>query len=142
MRRAGAAGAALLMTTMVLLAEERKPWPVPAGAKQRTNPVAATAASLREGGRFYRELCLICHGERGDGNGPWRDKLATDPSDFTDAKRIAAMTDGEIFWRLSKGRGLMPGFEKQLNERQRWSVVNHLRTFAKSQTQAAAQRAY
>lgn len=128
-----------LMTALVLAAglgaEERKPWPVPVEARQRKNPVTATAASLREGGRFYRELCLICHGEKGDGHGPWREKLATDPSDFTDGKRMNAMTDGELLWKLSQGRGLMSSFEKQLNERQRWSLVNYLRTLARPQRQ-------
>lgn len=111
-------------------AGEIKPWPVPAAAKARKNPVAATEASVREGARMYRQLCLICHGEKGDGHGPWRDRMATDPSDFTDARRMGVMTDGELFWRLSKGRGLMPGFEKQLNERQRWNLANYLRTLA------------
>lgn len=129
----GVAAALLLVASVA--AENRKTWPVPSEAKRRKNPVTATAASLREGGRFYRELCLICHGEKGDGNGPWREKLATDPSDFTDGKRMNVITDGELFWKLSKGRALMPSFEKQLNERQRWSLVNYLRTLARPQKQ-------
>ena len=119
---------ATLLLAAGAAADDHKPWPVPAEAKARKNPVEATEASVREGSKSYRQLCLICHGERGDGNGPWRDRMATDPSDFTDAKRMSAMTDGELFWRMSKGRGLMPGFEKQMNERQRWNLVNYLRT--------------
>ena len=119
---------ATLLLTAGAAAEDHKPWPAPAEAKQRKNPVDATEASVREGARMYRQLCLICHGEKGDGHGPWRDRMATDPSDFTDARRMGAMTDGELFWRMSKGRGLMPGFEKQMNERQRWNLVNYLRT--------------
>ena len=131
MRLVGAAAALLLVASVT--AGSREPWPVPTEAKQRKNPVTAAAASLREGGRFYRELCLICHGEKGDGHGPWRENLATDPSDFTHGKRMSAMTDGELFWKLSEGRGLMPSFEKQLSERQRWSLVNYLRTLARPQ---------
>jgi len=121
---------ATLLLAAGAAAEDHKPWPAPSGAKERKNPVESTAASLREGARSYRMLCLICHGEKGDGNGPWRDKMTTDPSDFTDAKRMSAMTDGELFWRMSKGRGVMPRFEKQSNERQRWNLVNYLRTLA------------
>jgi mono/diheme cytochrome c family protein len=120
----------LLLAGLAASAGEAKPWPVPRGARERKNPVAATAASLREGGRLYRELCLICHGEKGDGNGPWSERMATKPWDFTDARKMRAVTDGELFWRMSKGRELMPGFEKQLNERQRWTLVNYLRTLS------------
>lgn len=128
--RAVCAFAAALLLAAGLSAEERKPWPVPPEVKARKNPVAATPTSVRDAGRLYRQLCLICHGENGDGHGPWRDRMATDPSDFTDAKRMRAMTDGEIFWRLSHGRGLMPGFENQLSQRQRWGLVNYLHTLA------------
>ena len=121
---------AMLLLAAGAAAEEHKPWPAPSEAKERKSPVGATAASVREGSKSYRQLCLICHGEKGDGNGPWRDRMATDPSDFTDVKRMSTLTDGELFWRLSKGRGLMPAFEKQLNERQRWNLVNYLRTLA------------
>lgn len=129
MRRVCAVVTGLILAAGVA-AEERTPWPVPSEAKERKNPVAPTAASVREGAKMYRQLCLICHGEKGDGNGPWRDRMATDPSDFTDGKRLSTMTDGELFWRLSKGRGLMPGFKKQLNERQQWNLVNYLRKLA------------
>lgn len=125
--------AAALLLAASVAAESRKPWPVPAEARQRKNSVEATADSLRQGQRLYREHCLLCHGEKGDGNGPWREKLATDPSDFTDTKRMNSMTDGELFWKMTKGRVLMPGFENQLSERQRWIVVNYLRTMTTPQ---------
>jgi mono/diheme cytochrome c family protein len=94
------------------------------------NPVQATAASIEEGERLYRSECLVCHGETGDGNGPWRDKLPTAPGDLTDKKTMARMTDGEIFWKISTGRVAMPSFAARFEEEERWHLVNYVRTFA------------
>jgi hypothetical protein len=33
------------------------------------------------------------------------------------------VTDGELFWKMSKGRGVMPAWEEQFSETQRWELV-------------------
>jgi hypothetical protein len=47
---------------------------------------------------------------------------------------MTAMTDGEIFWKLSKGiNGIMPAGENRMKEaEERWHVVNYIRTLAKT----------
>lgn len=130
--RARLAGAvAVLAGSGLLLAHGPKPWPVPEKAKRRRNPVAATAESLREGAALYRTRCELCHGATGDGQGPWVEKLPVKPADFTDRQMMGEMTDGEIFWKISKGRDEMPRFELQLSPRRRWHLVNYLRMLAK-----------
>lgn len=128
-----AGACALLWAASLLVAHGAKPWPVPAAAKKRKNPVAATPASIQQGAALYRSNCLICHGEKGEGDGPWLEKLPTPPGNLTDAKMMREMTDGELFWKISTGRGEMPNFEKQLTERQRWHLVNYLRTLVRDQ---------
>jgi mono/diheme cytochrome c family protein len=45
---------------------------------------------------------------------------------------MSAMTDGELFWKISKGiKGIMPDGEKRMTEEERWNVVNYVRTLAK-----------
>lgn len=134
MRKESALAVAVLLVTNLLHAHGGKPWPAPASAKKRKNPVAVTMLSLKEGAKLYREHCLVCHGEKGDGNSPWREKMPIDAADFTDTHMMGEMTDGEIFWKLSTGRELMPPFEKQLSERQRWHLVNYLRTLAREKS--------
>jgi hypothetical protein len=45
------------------------------------------------------------------------------------------MTDGEVFWKISKGiRGIMPAGENRMKtEEERWHVVNYVRTLGKDQ---------
>ncbi len=126
------AAVVLLLFAGLLYGHTKKPWPVPAAAKARKNPVAATAESLAAGAKLFQRNCAVCHGETGDGKGPWQDILTTQPGNFTDASRMAEHTDGELFWKISTGRELMPAFEKKLSEQKRWQLVNYLRTFARS----------
>jgi mono/diheme cytochrome c family protein len=138
MTRAATLAVVLLLAAGVLLAHGTKTWPVPAAAKKRKNPVPATRASVEEGRKLYVSNCFVCHGATGKGDGPWREKLPEPPPDLTDAHMMAEMTDGEIFWKIGTGRDQMPRFEHQLDERQRWHLVNYLRTLPKIKTETPA----
>jgi mono/diheme cytochrome c family protein len=43
---------------------------------------------------------------------------------------VAAESDGELFWKISNGRGAMPPW-KHLPENDRWDIVNYIRTLQK-----------
>lgn len=130
--------AALLLGSSLLLAHGDKHWPAPEKARKRKNPVAATVSSIKEGAMLYQGNCLVCHGEKGNGKGPWVEKLPRQPADFTDRHMMSQMTDGEIFWKVSTGRYPMPAFAEKLSEEQRWHLVNYVRTFAKSAQHTSA----
>ena len=51
------------------------------------------------------------------------------PADWTSAK-LAKETDGELFWKISNGRGPMPPW-KHLPDQERWELVNYIRTLQK-----------
>jgi hypothetical protein len=58
------------------------------------------------------------------------------PADLSKKERMASMTDGEVFWKISKGiTGIMPAGEKRMSEDERWNVVNYVRTLAKAPAQ-------
>jgi mono/diheme cytochrome c family protein len=52
------------------------------------------------------------------------------PADLTDSARMAAITDGEIFYQITEGRRPMPSFKNRLTEDQRWQLVLFLRTLS------------
>jgi mono/diheme cytochrome c family protein len=106
-------------------------WKAPDSAKKVKNPVPANAASLAAGKQVYANNCDRCHGDMGKGDGSDANLYDPGPTDFTDASTMQGMSDGELFYKITEGRRPMPSFKKDLNEQQRWQVVNYLRTFSK-----------
>src|SRR5690348_1141873 len=108
-------------------------WNVPPEAKTWKNPVAATPATLADARQLYINNCQKCHGVNGDGKLPPGSNYfySTKPTDFTNRRIVDAMSDGEIFWKMTHGRKPMPAFEKRLSDEQRWELVNLIREFAR-----------
>ena len=107
-------------------------WNVPPGANQLKNPVPSNSATLDAARALYRNDCAKCHGINGDGKRPPGSMYSynVQPTNFTNGKIIDAMSDGEIFWKITNGRKPMPSFKNRLTDEQRWQLVNLLRTFA------------
>ncbi len=122
----------LSLTALVTLvfAHEKTGWIAPQEAKKMKNPVKATKASIQKGKEMYEKKCALCHGVNGDGKGPASTELNPKPTNFKDSHG-EKMTDGEHFWKISKGRGPMPSFEKDLTVEERWHVINYINTYSR-----------
>jgi len=114
-------------------------WELPADAEKTKNPVAATPESIEKGKALYlardKGNCIFCHGETGAGNEANLPKLRRKPADLSNKERMTAMTDGEVFWKITKGiNGIMPAGERKMPEaEERWDVVNYIRTLPKTE---------
>ena len=111
-------------------------WELPNDADKTKNPVTVTPESVAKGKELYLERtkgnCIFCHGEAGSGNEANLARLRRKPADLSNKERMEAMTDGEVFWKITKGiQGIMPAGEKRMTEEERWHVVNYVRTLAK-----------
>jgi len=112
-------------------------WELPEDADKTKNPTTASAESIEKGKALYLDKdkgnCIFCHGETGAGNEANLPRLRRKPADLTNKERMTAMTDGEVFWKITKGiRGIMPAGERKMpTEEERWNVVNYVRTLAK-----------
>jgi mono/diheme cytochrome c family protein len=111
-------------------------WELPEDADKTKNPVAVTPESIAKGKELYltqnKGNCIFCHGETGAGNEANLPRLRRKPADLTNKERMTAMTDGELFWKITKGiTGIMPAGEKRMSEEERWHVVNYIRTLPK-----------
>jgi len=73
--------------------------------------------------------CASCHGTTGKGNGPPGLALSPKPADWT-SKKVQDEADGEIFWKITTGRGPMPSW-KHLPENDRWALVQYVRSLKK-----------
>ncbi len=105
-----------------------KPWPVPDKDKAMKNPGKADLANGKE---LWAKHCKSCHGSKGLGDGPKNASLKTFSGDFSTAD-FAKATDGELFYRTSKGRDEMPAYEKKIPDaKDRWDLVAFMRSFKK-----------
>jgi mono/diheme cytochrome c family protein len=100
-----------------------------ARARKLQNPVPPTPEAIAAARLTYENRCANCHGAGGDGKGPKAADLSVAPADFRNPRAMAAITDGEIFWQITKGARPMPSFES-LSEEERWQLVDYIRTFA------------
>ena len=116
----------------VLAYAQAEPWKAPPEAKKLVNPVKATPESVAKGKEIFAKVCVVCHGEKGDGKGPAGAALTPPPGNFTDPA-VQAQTDGEIFWKITNGRGAMISYKDTYSETDRWNLVNFIRTFAKAE---------
>ncbi len=101
-------------------------WNAPADAKNLKNPVKGVGSAKKN----VEINCASCHGATGKGDGPAAAALPPPkPADWTSA-RVQKQTDGELFWKITNGRGAMPPW-KHLPEKDRWEIVNYIRTLGK-----------
>lgn len=110
-----------------LPAQDEKPWVAPDEARKVKNPVPATPENLEAGAKLFKNDCILCHGEKGKGDGSLATMIATKPANFTDSKLLALETDGSLFWKISEGRDPMPTWKEVLSEQERWQLVNYIR---------------
>lgn len=70
-------------------------------AEQAVEPVASAAPPVAknpaaEAKKIFQSTCVVCHGERGAGDGPGAAALDPKPRDFGDAEWQASVTDEHI----------------------------------------------
>ncbi len=123
---AAVVAAALVTGAAVGAAWAQGEWKAPADAKNMKNPVKGVGTAKKS----VETNCASCHGAGGKGDGPAAAALPPPkPADWTSAK-VQSQTDGELFWKITNGRGAMPPW-KHIPEKERWSIVNYIRTLKK-----------
>jgi mono/diheme cytochrome c family protein len=124
--------ASFFLNLMVNAQVKAKPWPVPDKDKALKSTSKLTDAGVIANGKdLWAKHCKSCHGAKGMGDGPKAASLKTPPGAFT-TPEFKAYTDGELFYRMNKGRDEMPAYEKKIPDaNDRWSLVAYMRTLKK-----------
>lgn len=99
----------------------------------KKNPFPPTPEGLAEVRKLFGYNCAMCHGKTGDGKGDLAADMKLELKDWRDPASLEKMTDGEMFWIISNGKGKMPGEGDRSKERIRWNFVNLVRSFAKKE---------
>jgi len=98
----------------------------------KKNPVAATPEGLAEARKLFGYHCAMCHNKDGDGKGELATEMKLELHDWRDGSTLEKMTDGELFFIISNGKGKMLGGEgDRTPEKIRWNLVNLVRAFGK-----------
>ncbi len=129
-------GRSLLITTAVAAslalsgtALGQGPWVAPAAEKAKKNPLPAGAKAVEQGKKLAQLNCVACHGPGGKGDGAAAAALNPKPADWT-SKKVQDESDGELFWKISNGRGAMPPW-RHLPENERWALIHFIRSLKK-----------
>jgi mono/diheme cytochrome c family protein len=120
-------GAISLMSLTKENMQAKGEWVAPASADATENPLKGKAETIPLGKKIYATYCVVCHGDKGKGDGIAASGLTPRPADHS-ADKFQKQTDGAIFWKLTNGRAPMASYAKTLTEEQRWQVINYMRT--------------
>jgi len=106
---------------------QKKGWAVPEYTKGLKNPFATKVSATAEGKMIFQQMCVLCHGINGEGNGEAGLTLDIKPANFLALKNIPNATDGELFWKITTGKPPMSSYDELLTEDQRWKLVNYIK---------------
>lgn len=87
---------------------------------------------------LFKELCSVCHGVGGKGDGPSAQGLEPKPADFTNCKAMAKDSD-DVLFKIIKGGGqsagrstVMPAWGDSLSDEQIRELVKYIRSLCKN----------
>ena len=108
------------------------PWVAPDDAKKVKNPFPPTQETLAAAEQLFTDNCVLCHGEKGMGDGPGAKTIKVKPANFTDAKLhglgngwLAVLENDE--WAAVR---CLPG-KMTLTDKERWELVDYIRKLGK-----------
>jgi hypothetical protein len=117
----------LLVIINLLLVPEitGQEWIVPDDKKERLSTFPFDNDTRKSGEMLYRINCISCHGDPGKSNYL---NLIPPPGDPA-TEKIQRNKDGEMFYKLTVGRGQMPAFRSVLTSTEIWNIISYIRSF-------------
>ncbi len=116
-----------LIATLAFPAQQvlSQDWMVPSDHTALTNPSEYNLENIKKGKELYTRNCQSCHGDPGKNN-PLA--LLPLPVDIA-SERMHANSEGDLFYKITTGRGVMPPFESTISENERWKLINFIMNF-------------
>jgi mono/diheme cytochrome c family protein len=109
-------------------------WTAPEEAAKRPNPIPSDPASIERGRALFQTHCAVCHGPKGQGDGPAAAALTPRPDNL--AVMAGQHPAGDLAWKIANGRGAMPAWKGILTEPQIWDLVNFLKDLKKPKSKS------
>lgn len=96
-------------------------------AAEDKNPIVLTKDNadkiLETGKAIYASKCSHCHGLKGDGDGPMEESGAFSGAAILKNLKVA---DGQMFYSIYYGKGMMGSHKSQLNKKEIWEVIHYI----------------
>lgn len=105
----------------------------PAASDERKNPVKPTPEGIAAVKKIYGYDCAMCHGAAGDGKGDVAASMSLTMKDWRDPAVLSALSDGQMYDLIVKGKDKMIGEGDRLPPEKAWNMVHFVRTFAKKE---------
>ena len=98
-------------------------------ASKLKNPLLPDTENLDRGQVVYRNICLQCHGIKGDGKGLLftSGKYPYPPANLV-SQKIMKLTDGEMYHVITVGFGIMPAHGIIVRPDDRWKTILYVRS--------------
>jgi hypothetical protein len=102
-------------------------------SKQIHNPIGALdSVQGIEAERLFLVNCAICHGPKLDGNGPLykggEGPYPAKPAQLVGDAKYQSMPEGQMFYSITYGKNKMGSYASQLNSKQRWMVIDYIKS--------------
>lgn len=97
-----------------------------------------TGKDSSEAARLFNINCAICHGAGGAGNGPLATSGKVGGVANLTLDAYLAMADGTMYHSIQYGKGVMGSYASQLDRKQRWQMVQYIRTLQPKKAASAA----
>ncbi len=94
------------------------------------NPFEPTKEVLDRGKYLFTIHCMVCHGEKGAGDGSIVQTEAYPPVPSY-ADRLPTISEGQMFHSITYGKNLMGSYSYVLSAEDRWKVIYYIEQLAK-----------
>jgi mono/diheme cytochrome c family protein len=103
-------------------------------ATEVRSPLLPTKKNILRGQEIYTLMCTHCHGEAGHGDGAIsKNGHIQGIPDY--ATKLKDLSEGKMFHTLTYGKGLMGQHASQLNQLERWQVIEWVKLLQKGITE-------
>jgi Cytochrome C oxidase, cbb3-type, subunit III len=102
-------------------------------SKQVQSPISVLQTNeIIEASRLYKVNCGICHGEKLDGNGPLYNggngPYPAKPATLVGDAKYENVPAGQMMYSVTYGKNLMGSYASQLSTKQRWMVIQYIKS--------------
>lgn len=92
---------------------------------------AAGKPDLVNAAKVFSQNCAMCHGAKGEGNGPAAASLNPKPNNFTKGVFKYGSKDQDLVKTIKNGKGVMPAWGAILKDKDINDLVGYIRTLKK-----------